>query len=244
MSPLLLLQRVILPSFPRALSPGHTKAHGGPLVFPPRGWSSLSRINKQNSRPGRCCSLCPDESCASSPPAFSKPSVSVRTRLRPSGLCSPALMPSVCDISVFLKRCGARRVFSTTARIRISLAPALRLGVELETSVAGAGTGGPSLGWKGVLGHGEGGGRPWAAPAVQDFQPELFGLFVISTEIFFFPVVSMETTMPSLTATFIGGLVKACGLSLQLSGWAPAQRSKWRPLMSDSSVGTFVLFSD
>lgn len=149
MSPLLLLQRVILPSFPRVLSPGRTKAHGGPLVFPPRGWSSLSRINKQNSRPGRCCSLCPDESRASSPPAFSKPSVSARTRLRCSGLCSPALMPSVCDISVFLKRRRARRVFSTAAQIRISLARALQLGWSWRPASLGQGLVGPVWAEKG-----------------------------------------------------------------------------------------------
>lgn len=164
MTPLLLLQRAILPSFACAFSPGHTKAHRGPLVFLPCGWFSLSRRNQQKSRPGRCCSLCPDESRASSPPVSSKTSVSMRTRLRRSGLCFP------CTDAVHLwyfcfsqKRCRAWRVFSTTAQIRISLAPALRLGWSWRPAsygIAGTGTGGPRLGWKGVLGHGEGGGRP------------------------------------------------------------------------------------
>lgn len=71
MTPLLLLQRAILPSLPCALSPGHTKAHRDPLAFLGCDQSS-SRINK-DSRPGCCCfCLCPEESCASSPPAFSK----------------------------------------------------------------------------------------------------------------------------------------------------------------------------
>lgn len=217
MSPLLLLQRAILPSFPRALSPGRTKAHGGPLVFPPRGWSSLSRINKQNSRPARCCTLCPDESCASSPPAFPKPSVSLRTQLRRSGLCSPALMPSVCDISVFLKRCRARRVFSTTAQIRISLAPALRLGWSWRPASLGQGLVGPVWAERGSWAMGRVGEGSGLHPQFKISNQSSFGYLWYRWRVFF-PVVSMETTMPSLIATFIGGLVRACGLSLQLSG--------------------------
>lgn len=52
------------------------------------------------------------------------------------------------------------------------------------------------------------GGWEKAAPTVQDFQPESFWFFVISMEIFY-SVVSMETMMPSLTATFIGGIIKS-----------------------------------
>lgn len=83
MAPLLLLQRAILPSLPCALFPGHTKAHRDPLVFLGCDQSSPSRINKQDSRPGRCCCcLCPDEICASSPPASSK-----------TGECKDLFMP-------------------------------------------------------------------------------------------------------------------------------------------------------
>ena len=59
-----------------------------------------------------------------------------------------------------------------------------------------------------------------------------------------FSVVSMETAMSSLIAAFLGGLVRVCGLSLQLGSAALAQSSKLRSLMSDSCVGTFVLFSN
>lgn len=60
----------------------------------------------------------------------------------------------------------------------------------------------------------------------------------------FFSVVSMETTMPALIETFIEGLVRTCGLPLQLSDWVPVQHSKRRSLTSDSCVGTLVLFSN
>lgn len=98
----------------------------------------------------------------------------------------PTLILFIRNISV-LPRSTAGLVFCTTAQNCISLAPALPLGWSWRLAsygIAGAGTGGPRLGWKVVLGCGEGGRSPWAASAIQDFETEPFCLFTIPMEIF------------------------------------------------------------
>lgn len=109
--------------------------------------------------------------------------------------------------------------------------------VELGTSIAAA-----WLGLRWASGPQQGCGEDWGSTCSSGFPART--LLVICDINGDFSVVSMETAMSSLIATFLGGLVRACGLSLQLGGAALAQCSKLRSLTSDSCVGTFVLFSN
>lgn len=169
---------------------------------------------------------------------------SVKSCSRHSGLCFPCT--DAFHLSYFCfprKHCRTQCLFSTTAQVLISLAlPQGWNWSPVSYGITWEGTGGPRLGWKGVLGYGEDEGRLWTAPTIQDFQPKPFILFAISMEIC--SVVTMETMMPSLITIFTESLIRPCGLSLQLRGWAPVEPGKPRSLMSDSYAGTCVLFSN
>lgn len=185
MAPLLFLQRAILPSLPCALFPGHTKAHRDPLVFLGYDQSSPSRVNQQDSRPGRCCFVL--MGAVPLPHLPSQKHESVKTCSCHSGLCF--LCTDAFHWWYFCfpqKHCRTQCLFSTTVQVLISLAlPQGWNWSPVSYGITWEGTGGPRLGWKGVLGYGEDERRLWAAPTIQDFQPKPFISFVISMEIFF-----------------------------------------------------------
>lgn len=203
-------------SFPLSLvlSPDHTESHKShnPTGFPTT-WLVFSFQTTQREEPTWSLLQClPWWELCLFPPCLLKNKCEHEDLITALTAVFLALMLFIHNISG-LPRSTAGLVFCTTAQNCISLVSALPLVCcwgPASYGMAGAGTGGPRLGWKVVLACGEGGRSPWAAPAIQDFQTEPFCFFTTCGD--FCQLFLRRWWSLLWLQLLLGGLVRACGL--------------------------------